>query len=221
MAKKSASSSTSTLERPTELKPNRANGSRRQRGGGNAEPTKPAKAAKPAPGPIADIPPADIPPADPAPVAPPAPPAEPGLPVVPGSPETTSGFLKPPSKEKMSRPESASNAAKARWAGEEKEEAAILQQFDKLSVQDGLEVLARMRHNTEVAARIINDKIAKEGKSTRCCMCKGAQLPGRQWTMVKPVRNPATQGYSNLYFCRPECVARYNHQQQGVHAVPR
>lgn len=120
-----------------------------------------------------------------------------------------------PSAEKMTRSESASNAANSRWAGEKATESEIRELFSTLPTDDAIQLLGKMRNNCETAGRAINDAIQKRSKGDRCHTCGGSQRPGRQWAFVKAVKDPVTFQMYNIFFCTNACVAAENIKNQG------
>jgi hypothetical protein len=113
-----------------------------------------------------------------------------------------------------------SNAARARWAGEKATEQEIVELFSTIPVDEGLQILSRMRTMAETGARILNNRITADTVDTKCHHCGGHKLPNRQWALVRPYRDPKTGTLGNYYFCSARCIALENQKSQGIAAIP-
>lgn len=112
-----------------------------------------------------------------------------------------------------------SQAVRARWAAEEESEQAIQEFFRETDVEEGLALLARMRHNCDLASRELNQRISVDDAHATCHFCGGPRKPRRQWALVKPRRDPVTQLIVNEYYCDIFCVAMQNKKTQGIAVV--
>jgi hypothetical protein len=111
-------------------------------------------------------------------------------------------------------------AVKARWAGEKATEEDVRKFFAKdVGVEEGLQLLARMRKNCEIASYALNQRITADDNQSRCKTCGGPKKANKQWALVRPHRNPVTQLVENDYFCQIACVALENQKTQGVKGV--
>lgn len=112
-----------------------------------------------------------------------------------------------------------SMAVKARWAGEKASENELNQLVAQISMEEALQMLAKMRHNCEIVAVMINNRITGADEVAKCETCKGSKAVNRQWALIRPQRDPNTQLVRNLYYCSIACVALENKQKQGVYGV--
>lgn len=112
-----------------------------------------------------------------------------------------------------------SAAVKARWAGEKASEQDLQQFFAQIQLDEGLALLARMRTNTETAAKALNNRISADDAQAVCETCKTPKQVNRQWALVRPKRDLATGQVRNYYYCSLACVALENQKTQGVFAV--
>lgn len=112
-----------------------------------------------------------------------------------------------------------SQAVQARWAAERGSEEEVIQYFRKVKIEDGLELLARMRENCKHASLTLNARITADNNRDRCEFCNGPKKPNKQWALVRPYRDPLTLLVRNHYFCSIECVALQNRRDQGVYGV--
>lgn len=111
-------------------------------------------------------------------------------------------------------------AVKARWASERGTEEEVTRYFaHSVSIEAGLQLLARMRKNCELASYALNTRITADSDTNRCEFCHGRKKNRRQWALVRPFRDPTTQLIQNHYFCSIECVALMNQRNQGVYGV--
>ena len=112
-------------------------------------------------------------------------------------------------------------AVQARWAAERGSEEEIREYFKKnVSIEAGLELLARMRENCKVASYELNARLTADSNKDRCLFCGGPKRPNRQWALVRPYRDPTTLLELNHFFCSIECVALMNRRDNGVYGVP-
>ena len=112
-----------------------------------------------------------------------------------------------------------SQAVRARWAQEHSSEEELEKYFDLIDVEEGLNLLARMRKNCDLAARTINKRISSEEVRAKCAYCGGPRKVNKQWYLIKPRRDPVTQLILNDYFCDIFCVAMQNKKEQGIAVV--
>ena len=111
-------------------------------------------------------------------------------------------------------------AVQARWAAERGSEEEVREYFKKnVSIEAGLELLARMRENCKLASYELNHRITADSNKDRCKFCGGPKRPNRQWALVRPYRDPTTQLPLNDFFCSIECVALMNRRDNGVYGV--
>ncbi len=113
-----------------------------------------------------------------------------------------------------------SQAIRARWAAEAENEQLLEAYFQDVEIDEGLALIARMRKNQDMAAKIINTRItsgAEENKA-KCATCGGSKK-GRDWCLRRPYRDQTTLLIQTKYFCSVVCVALENQKTQGVAAV--
>jgi hypothetical protein len=112
------------------------------------------------------------------------------------------------------------HAIQARWAAEKGSEEEVTDYFRKsVTIEDGLQLLARMRKNCELASYALNARITADNDRDRCEFCGGRKKDRKQWALVRPFRDPTTMLVRNHYFCSIECVALMNRRDQGVYGV--
>lgn len=110
-------------------------------------------------------------------------------------------------------------AVQARWAAERGSEEEVIHFFRKIKIEDGLELLARMRENCKHASLTLNARITADNNKDRCEFCGGPKKSNKQWALVRPYRDPVTLLPMNHFFCSIECVALMNRRSQGVYGV--
>lgn len=121
---------------------------------------------------------------------------------------------------KMSRSESASHAAKSRWASEEATETEVRELFSELPTEEAVQLLSKMRINCDIAATAINNKMTADSKYDLCHTCGKRQPTNRNWAMIKVVKHPVMRKDYNIFFCTNACVAMENIKKQGVVQAP-
>lgn len=110
-------------------------------------------------------------------------------------------------------------AIKARWLVEKNSEIDLKRIFTEIDYQEGLDLLARMRTNCEVAGHTLNARLSHDDESARCVTCGGPRKQGRQWALIRPSMDYTTRIINNHYFCTIMCVAHENQKNQGVSGV--
>lgn len=111
-----------------------------------------------------------------------------------------------------------SAAVKSRWAAEKATENDLRQLFAQIAIDEGMQLLAKMRQNSEIAAQVLNQRITGDAAREKCKTCDGP-MKGRDWMLRRPHRDPTTQGIITDVFCCVSCVALENQKTQGVLAV--
>jgi hypothetical protein len=106
-------------------------------------------------------------------------------------------------------------AVKIRWAREK----AVETEWQKMSIEDAKRVLAELRADAELGARILQQRLGREKPEMKCIIC-GSRIDGYPVSQA-PVRDAATGIYENVFYCSVECVARKNQQQTGVLTLAR
>lgn len=117
-----------------------------------------------------------------------------------------------------------SRAIQARWAGEQASEQDLGQHFKTLPLEKALSLLAAMRHNIEVAGKIINDRVnAPEVQRCKTCgktfdqLLKGGK---RDWFLNRPHYDPKDRNIILVdHFCSANCVSLENNKTQGVRGI--
>ena len=111
-------------------------------------------------------------------------------------------------------------AVQARWAAERGSEEEVKQYFRQhVSIEDGLQLLARMRENCKHASLTLNARISADNNKDRCLFCGGPKKDNKQWALVRPYTDLTTQLPLKHFFCSIECVALMNRRNQGVYGV--
>jgi hypothetical protein len=110
-------------------------------------------------------------------------------------------------------------AANERWAKVRKHEADLEEYFNSIPVDQALEELSLMRTDCDRAAKVINQRISPDDANATCHTCGGGRQSNKGWSMVRGVKDPKTQIYSNEYFCSMICVARDNQKKQGLGSI--
>lgn len=110
-------------------------------------------------------------------------------------------------------------AVQARWLVEKATDTDLKRLFLALEYQDGLDLLARMRKNCEIAGQTLNSRLSHDDITAKCVTCGGGRKQGRQWALIRPFMDPLTRTPKNQYFCDIFCVATENQKTHGVHGV--
>lgn len=109
-------------------------------------------------------------------------------------------------------------AALTRWALVKALPVELQKEFTELPIAVALDLLSKMREACEVAAKVINQRMTEESNKTECETCHGLKR-GRDWRMIKPVRDNQTGTIANIFFCCDTCIVLYNQKHQGVAAI--
>lgn len=116
-------------------------------------------------------------------------------------------------------------AANARWAAEEAALEELTALFSNLSLDEGLDLLARMRKNCEIAAKVLEAR-RTANTNQRCKTCdKSLQelreegRPIKDWRMIRPRRDPTTNTIFTEVFCSDVCIALENKITHGIATV--
>lgn len=112
-----------------------------------------------------------------------------------------------------------SAAVRARWAAEKGTEEDVRQMFVQINVEEGLQILAKMRANCETAASVLNQRITADETKERCKTCGGEKKQNKDWILRRPHRDPVTQQIVTDVFCQMACVAMENQKQQGTYGI--
>lgn len=110
---------------------------------------------------------------------------------------------------------------KAYYASEQVTQEELKRIFTEISIEDGLQLLAKMRQNCELAARTIEERRTAETLDTACkgCGITKRQMGNRNWRMVRPAYDRASGGYTTDYFCSDVCIIAENKRKHGVAAM--
>lgn len=119
------------------------------------------------------------------------------------------------------QPESQQQAAvKSRWAFEKATEQEIVQQFSYIKIDEGLQILAKMREQCELAAKTLNQRITSDDASAKCTYCDAPRPKSGHWRLTRTKRDPDTGQIRNYFFCSEACVVLQNKKEQGVGGLP-
>lgn len=99
----------------------------------------------------------------------------------------------------------------AAWLSLTATEIEVRQHFKSIPVQHGLETLARMRHQCDLAASTLQGRM-DEGNTERCTGCGKTleEVRKSQWIMVGSDMDPDTGVPVPFRFCGPLCVRERN-----------
>ncbi len=115
-------------------------------------------------------------------------------------------------------PRSAHSAAAATvtaaWLSLEAKELEVRKYFRSISVPSGLELLAKMRKQCDLAAETLQQRM-DEGNTERCSGCGKTLEEARksQWIMMGSDVNPDTGVPVPYRFCGPMCVRERNREK--------
>jgi hypothetical protein len=111
-------------------------------------------------------------------------------------------------------------AINARWAAEQATDDELREMFQQIEMEKGLELLARMRKNCEVAAKALEAR-RTSGEDAKCKTCDKslAEANIRDWRMRRPRRDPATNTIYIEHFCSDVCIALDNKLVHGIAVV--
>jgi hypothetical protein len=116
------------------------------------------------------------------------------------------------------RPRYARDAAQATvtaaWLSLEAKELEVRQYFRKVPVPSGLELLAKMRKQCDLAAETLQQRM-DEGNTERCTGCNKTleEVHKSQWLMIGSDVDPATGVPVPYRFCGPLCVRERNREK--------
>lgn len=105
-------------------------------------------------------------------------------------------------------------AATATWLSLTATELEVRAHFKSIPVQHGLETLARMRHQCNLAAETLQQRM-DEGNQERCTGCGKTLEEARksQWIMQGSEVDPETGVPMPYRFCGPLCVRERNREK--------
>lgn len=111
-------------------------------------------------------------------------------------------------------------AINARWAAEQATEEELREMFQQIDMEKGLELLARMRKNCEVAARALEAR-RTSGDDAHCKTCNKtlAEANIRDWRLRRPRRDTDTGTLYVEHFCSDVCIALDNKLVHGIAVV--
>lgn len=109
--------------------------------------------------------------------------------------------------------------ADARWSAERASEHDVDKFFHQVEIEQGLQLLAKMRRNCELAAKALNQRITSEEGTQLCKTCGGGKRQNKQWALIQPRVDPKTRLPMNTFFCSIQCVAMENQKNQGTFGV--
>lgn len=120
----------------------------------------------------------------------------------------------------------ATQAAEARWAGEQATEGDLREHFKTLELGKAFALYERMRKNLETAGKILNDRAnVPEIQYCKTCGVTMEEYKKRcrknDWFLN---RHHYHQGDRNIivteHFCSAVCVSLENNKTQGVYGMP-
>lgn len=108
----------------------------------------------------------------------------------------------------------ANTAVAAAWLSLEAKEIEVRRYFKQISVDSGLEMLARMRKQCNLAAETLQQRM-DEGNLERCSGCGKTLEEARksQWLMQGSEVDPQTGVPMPYRFCGPMCVRERNREK--------
>src|SRR6185437_5578822 len=116
------------------------------------------------------------------------------------------------------RPRYARDAAQATvtaaWLSLEAKELEVRQYFRKVAVPSGLELLAKMRKQCDLAAETLQQRM-DENDTERCTGCNKTleEVHKSQWLMIGSDVDPATGVPVPYRFCGPMCIRERNREK--------
>lgn len=104
--------------------------------------------------------------------------------------------------------------AAAAWLSLTASELEVRKHFRSIPVQHGLETLARMRHQCNLAAETLQGRM-DEGNQERCTGCGKTleEVRKSQWIMMGSDMDPETGVPVSYRFCGPLCVRERNREK--------
>jgi hypothetical protein len=115
-------------------------------------------------------------------------------------------------------PRSAHSAAAATvtaaWLSLEAKEIEVREYFRKVPVPSGLELLAKMRHQCNLAAETLQQRM-DEGNTERCSGCGKTleEVRKTQFLMVGSEVDPETGVPMPYRYCGPQCIRERNREK--------
>jgi hypothetical protein len=108
-------------------------------------------------------------------------------------------------------PVAAATVRAAAWLSLEAKEIEVRQYFKSIPVPSGLEMLARMRKQCDIAATELQQRM-DEGNTERCTGCGKTleEVRKAQWVMMGSDMDPDTGVPVPYRFCGPLCVRERN-----------
>jgi hypothetical protein len=105
-------------------------------------------------------------------------------------------------------------AATAAWLTLDAKEIEVRKYFRSIAVASGLELLAKMRHQCNLAAETLQQRM-DEGNTERCTGCNKTLEEARksQWIMIGSDMDPETGVPVPYRFCGPMCVRERNKER--------
>ena len=105
-------------------------------------------------------------------------------------------------------------AATAAWLTLDAKEIEVRKYFKSVTVQTGLELLAKMRKQCDLAAETLQSRV-DEGNTERCTGCNKTLEEARksQWIMQGSEVDPETGVPMPYRFCGPMCVRERNREK--------
>ena len=105
-------------------------------------------------------------------------------------------------------------AATAAWLSLSATELEVRKYFRKLPVASGLEMLAKMRHQCNLAAETLQGRM-DESNQERCTGCGKTLEEARksQWIMVGSEVDPETGVPMPYRYCGPQCIRERNREK--------
>jgi len=111
-------------------------------------------------------------------------------------------------------PVAAATVRTAAWLSLEAKEIEVRQYFRTIAVQSGLEMLVKMRHQCDLAAGTLQQRM-DEGNTERCTGCGKTLEEARksQWVMMGSDMDPDSGVPVPYRFCGPMCVRERNKER--------
>jgi hypothetical protein len=105
-------------------------------------------------------------------------------------------------------------ATSAAWLSLSATEIEVRKYFRKTPVSSGLEILAKMRHQCDLAAETLQQRM-DDGNTERCTGCGKTLEEARksQWVMMGSDMDPETGVPVPYRFCGPMCVRERNKER--------
>ena len=105
-------------------------------------------------------------------------------------------------------------AATAAWLTLDAKEIEVRKYFKSITVPTGLELLAKMRKQCDLAAETLQQRV-DEGKTERCTGCGKTleEVHKSQWLMQGSDVDPATGVSVSYCFCGPLCIRERNREK--------